>query len=30
MSEAFAMADIAGVDRAQMHSVMAAGPLNSG
>lgn len=30
MAEAFAMADIAGVDRAQMHSVMAAGPLQSG
>jgi 3-hydroxyisobutyrate dehydrogenase-like beta-hydroxyacid dehydrogenase len=30
MSEAFAMADIAGVDRAQVHSVMAAGPLHSG
>ena len=30
MAEAFAMADITGVDRAQMHSVMAAGPLQSG
>ena len=30
MAEAFAIADIAGVDRAQMHSVMAAGPLHSG
>jgi len=30
MAEAFAVADIAGVDRAQMHSVMAAGPLHSG
>lgn len=30
MAEAFAMADITGVDRSQMHSVMAAGPLQSG
>ena len=30
MAESFALADIAGVDRAQMHSVMAAGPLHSG
>ena len=30
MAEAFAIADITGVDRAQMHSVMAAGPLHSG
>ena len=30
MAEAFAIADVAGVDRAQMHSVMAAGPLHSG
>ena len=30
MAEAFAMADISGVDRSQMHSVMAAGPLHSG
>ena len=30
MAEAFAIADIAGVDRTQMHSVMAAGPLHSG
>ncbi len=30
MAEAFAIADIAGVDGAQMHSVMAAGPLHSG
>ncbi|MEP3045670.1 MAG: NAD(P)-dependent oxidoreductase [Roseibium sp.] len=29
MSEAFAMADLAGVDRTQLHSVMAAGPLHS-
>ena len=30
MAEAFAMADKAGVDRAQMYEVMAAGPLHSG
>ena len=30
MAEAFAMADVAGVDRAQLYDVMAAGPLNSG
>ena len=30
MAEAFAMADVAGVDRAQLYSVMAAGPLHSG
>lgn len=30
MSEAFAMADRAGVDRAQLYSVMSAGPLHSG
>jgi len=30
MAEAFAMADIAGVDRKQMYDVMAAGPLHSG
>ena len=30
MAEAFAMADVAGVDRAQMYEVMAAGPLRSG
>jgi len=30
MSEAFAMADVAGVDRAQLYDVMAAGPLHSG
>lgn len=30
MSEAFAMADRAGVDRAQLHGVMSAGPLHSG
>jgi len=30
MSEAFAMADIAGVDREQLYNVMAAGPLHSG
>ncbi|MEP5152900.1 NAD-binding protein, partial [Planktotalea sp.] len=30
MSEAFAMADLAGVDRGQLYDVMAAGPLHSG
>ncbi|MEM9579729.1 MAG: NAD(P)-dependent oxidoreductase [Pseudomonadota bacterium] len=30
MAEAFAMADVAGVDRGQMYDVMAAGPLRSG
>ncbi len=30
MAEAFAMADIAGVDRGQLYDVMAAGPLRSG
>ena len=30
MAEAFAMADVAGVDRQQMYDVMAAGPLHSG
>jgi 2-hydroxy-3-oxopropionate reductase len=30
MSEAFAMADVAGIDRKQMYEVMAAGPLHSG
>lgn len=30
MAEAFAMADVAGVDRAQLYDVMAAGPLYSG
>ena len=30
MAEAFAMADVAGIDRAQMYDVMAAGPLRSG
>jgi 2-hydroxy-3-oxopropionate reductase len=30
MAEAFAMADVAGVDRAALYSVMAAGPLRSG
>lgn len=30
MAEAFAMADKAGVDRAQLYNVMAAGPLHSG
>jgi 3-hydroxyisobutyrate dehydrogenase-like beta-hydroxyacid dehydrogenase len=30
MSEAFAMADLAGVDRQQVYDVMAAGPLHSG
>lgn len=30
MAEAFAMADVAGIDRKQMHGVMAAGPLHSG
>ncbi|MFC4671669.1 NAD(P)-dependent oxidoreductase [Seohaeicola nanhaiensis] len=30
MSEAFAMADLAGIDRQQLYSVMAAGPLKSG
>jgi 2-hydroxy-3-oxopropionate reductase len=30
MSEAFAMADVAGVDRAELYNVMAAGPLHSG
>lgn len=30
MSEAFAMADVAGVDRTQLYDVMAAGPLHSG
>ena len=30
MAEAFAMADIAGVDRAQLYDVMSAGPLHSG
>lgn len=30
MAEAFAMADIAGVDREQLYDVMAAGPLHSG
>lgn len=30
MAEAFAMADVAGVDRQQMYNVMAAGPLHSG
>ncbi len=30
MSEAFAMADVAGVDRAELYDVMAAGPLHSG
>jgi len=30
MSEAFAMADVAGIDRGQMYDVMAAGPLRSG
>lgn len=30
MSEAFAMADVAGVDREQLYDVMAAGPLHSG
>jgi 2-hydroxy-3-oxopropionate reductase len=30
MAEAFAMADVAGADRAQLYDVMAAGPLHSG
>ena len=30
MAEAFAMADVAGVDRGQLYDVMAAGPLRSG
>jgi 2-hydroxy-3-oxopropionate reductase len=30
MAEAFAMADVAGVERAQLYDVMAAGPLRSG
>ncbi|WP_254796996.1 NAD(P)-dependent oxidoreductase [Sulfitobacter albidus] len=30
MAEAFAMADVAGVDRQQLYEVMAAGPLHSG
>ncbi|MEP4197777.1 MAG: NAD(P)-dependent oxidoreductase [Aliishimia sp.] len=30
MAEAFAMADVAGIDRGQMYDVMAAGPLRSG
>ena len=30
MAEAFAMADVAGVDRSQLYDVMAAGPLHSG
>lgn len=30
MSEAFAMADVAGIDRRQMYDVIAAGPLRSG
>lgn len=30
MAEAFAMADVAGVDRKEMYQVMAAGPLHSG
>lgn len=30
MAEAFAMADLAGVDRGQVYDVMSAGPLNSG
>lgn len=30
MSEAFAMADVADIDRGQMYDVMAAGPLRSG
>lgn len=30
MAEAFAMADVAGVDRAQLYNVMSAGPLHSG
>ena len=30
MCEAFAMADVAGIDRAQLYDVMAAGPLRSG
>lgn len=30
MAEAFAMADVAGVDRKEMYEVMAAGPLHSG
>jgi 2-hydroxy-3-oxopropionate reductase len=30
MAEAFAMADVAGIDREQMYDVMAAGPLRSG
>lgn len=30
MAEAFAMADVAGVDRQQLYDVMAAGPLHSG
>jgi len=30
MSEAFALADAAGIDRAALHAVMAAGPLRSG
>ena len=30
MAEAFAMADVAGVDRASVYNVMAAGPLHSG
>ena len=30
MAEAFAMADVAGVDRGQLYDVMAAGPLHSG
>ncbi len=30
MAEAFAMADVAGVDRKQLYDVMAAGPLHSG
>ena len=30
MSEAFAMADLAGIDRAKLHAVMAAGPNHSG
>ncbi len=30
MAKAFAMADVAGVDRAQLYSVMSAGPLHSG
>ncbi|MEM9637235.1 MAG: NAD-binding protein, partial [Pseudomonadota bacterium] len=30
MAEAFAMADVAGIDRQQLYDVMAAGPLHSG